>query len=105
MKIDQKSISVLQKFIVTNNGSSHSVSGLWHYWLLLPFKHQVFLRHIDFNVVRCAVIASPGFTKDQFHRHLFLEAERRQLRPIIENKSRIILAHASSGYKWGLVNG
>ncbi|XP_004495545.1 protein PELOTA 1 isoform X1 [Cicer arietinum] len=63
---------------------------------------QAFLRHIDFSVVRCAVIASPGFTKDQFHRHLFLEAERKQLRPIIENKSRIILVHASSGYKHSL---
>ncbi|KAL2949984.1 hypothetical protein AAZX31_20G206100 [Glycine max] len=65
---------------------------------------QAFLKHIDFNVVRCAVIASPGFTKDQFHRHLFLEAERRQLRPIIENKSRIILVHTSSGYKYGLLS-
>ncbi|OMO92939.1 Translation release factor pelota-like protein [Corchorus capsularis] len=63
---------------------------------------QAFLKHIDFNVVRCAVIASPGFTKDQFHRHLMLEAERRQLRPIIENKSRIILVHTSSGYKHSL---
>ncbi|KAH9670895.1 protein PELOTA 1 [Citrus sinensis] len=63
---------------------------------------QAFLKHVDFNVVRCAVIASPGFTKDQFHRHLLLEAERRQLRPIIENKSRIILVHTSSGYKHSL---
>ncbi|KAJ1409305.1 Translation release factor pelota [Sesbania bispinosa] len=63
---------------------------------------QAFLKHIYFNVVRCAVIASPGFTKDQFHRHLFLEAERRQLRPIIENKSRIILVHTTSGYKHSL---
>lgn len=63
---------------------------------------QAFLKHVDFNVVRCAVIASPGFTKDQFHRHLMLEAERRQLRPIIENKSRIILVHTSSGYKHSL---
>ncbi|KAK7269073.1 hypothetical protein RIF29_21789 [Crotalaria pallida] len=63
---------------------------------------QAFLKHIDFNVVRCAVIASPGFTKDQFHRHLFLEAERRQLRPIIENKSKIILVHTTSGYKHSL---
>ncbi|GFP90999.1 protein pelota 1 [Phtheirospermum japonicum] len=47
---------------------------------------QAFLKHVDFNVVRCAVIASPGFTKDQFHRHLLLEAERKQLRPVIENK-------------------
>lgn len=38
--------------------------------------------------------------QDQFHRHLFLEAERRQLRPIIENKSHIVLVHTSSGYKY-----
>ncbi|XP_022742594.1 protein PELOTA 1-like isoform X2 [Durio zibethinus] len=63
---------------------------------------SAFLKHVDFNVVRCAVIASPGFTKDQFHHHLLLEAERRQLRPIIENKSRIILVHTSSGYKHSL---
>ncbi|CAL5406863.1 unnamed protein product [Camellia sinensis] len=61
-----------------------------------------FLKHIDFNVVRCAVIASPGFTRDQFHRHLLLEAERKQLRPIIENKSCIILVHTTSGYKHSL---
>ncbi|XP_054805221.1 protein PELOTA 1 isoform X2 [Prosopis cineraria] len=63
---------------------------------------HAFLKHVDFNVVRCAVIASPGFTKDQFHRHLLLEAERKQLRPIIENKSRILLVHTSSGYKHSL---
>ncbi|GER53134.1 pelota, partial [Striga asiatica] len=63
---------------------------------------QAFLKHIDFNVVRCAVIASPGFTKDQFHKHLLLEAERKQLRPVIENKSRIILVHTTSGYKHSL---
>ncbi|PHU17047.1 Protein pelota -like protein [Capsicum chinense] len=63
---------------------------------------QAFVRHVDFKVVRCAVIASPGFTKDQFHRHLLLEAERKQLRRIIENKSRILLVHTTSGYKHSL---
>ncbi|KAM7254990.1 hypothetical protein ACFE04_020231 [Oxalis oulophora] len=68
------------------------------------FEHvlQAFLKHVDFGVVRCAVIASPGFTKDQFYRHLFLEAEQKQLRAIIENKSRIMLAHTTSGYKHSL---
>ncbi|CAN1271531.1 Protein PELOTA 1, partial [Linum perenne] len=61
-----------------------------------------FLKHVDFNVVRCAVIGSPGFTKDQFHRFLLLEAERKQLRSIIENKSKIILVHTTSGYKHSL---
>ncbi|KAL6146915.1 hypothetical protein ACLB2K_057591 [Fragaria x ananassa] len=63
---------------------------------------QAFLKYVDFSVVRCAVIASPGFTKDQFHRHLLLEAERKQLRSIIENKSRIVLVHTTSGYKHSL---
>ncbi|CAN1271523.1 Protein PELOTA 1 [Linum perenne] len=63
---------------------------------------QAFLKHVDFNVVRCAVIGSPGFTKDQFHRFLLLEAERKQLRSIIENKSKIILVHTTSGYKHSL---
>ncbi|KAJ4839345.1 CDP-diacylglycerol--glycerol-3-phosphate 3-phosphatidyltransferase [Turnera subulata] len=68
------------------------------------FEHvlQAFLKHIDFSVVRCAVIASPGFTKEQFRDHLLLEAERRQLRSIIENKSRIVLVHTNSGYKHSL---
>lgn len=63
---------------------------------------QAVLKHIDFKIVRCLVIASPGFTKDQFRDYLLLEAERRQLRPIIENKSRLILAHSTSGYKHSL---
>lgn len=63
---------------------------------------QAVLRHCDFSIVRCLVIASPGFTKDQFYSRLLLEAERRELRSVIENKSRIVLAHASSGYKHSL---
>ncbi|EEE61836.1 protein PELOTA 1 isoform X1 [Oryza sativa Japonica Group] len=68
------------------------------------FEHvlQAFLKHIDFEVVQCAVIASPGFTKDQFRDYMHLEAARRDLRLIIENKQRIVLAHAPSGYKHSL---
>eukprot|EP00258_Populus_trichocarpa_P033137 XP_024449156.1 protein PELOTA 1 [Populus trichocarpa] len=38
------------------------------------FEHllQAFLKHVDFNVVRCAVIASPGFTKVWILHHFFL---------------------------------
>ncbi|XP_031475906.1 protein PELOTA 1 [Nymphaea colorata] len=63
---------------------------------------QAVLKNVDFKVVRCLVLASPGFTKDQFHSFLLLEAERRELRSIIENKSRILLVHSSSGYKHSL---
>ncbi|CAK7344151.1 unnamed protein product [Dovyalis caffra] len=69
------------------------------------FEHvlKAFMKHVDFNVVRCAVIASPGDMKDQFHRYLLLEAERRsELKLIIKNKSRVVLAQTSSGNKHSL---
>lgn len=53
------------------------------------------LWHLNFFVLN---------VQDQFHRHLLLEAERKQLRPIIENKSRIILVHTTSGYKYALLS-
>ncbi|CAN6487258.1 unnamed protein product [Victoria cruziana] len=40
--------------------------------------------------------------QDQFYSFLLLEAERRELRSLIENKSRILLVHSSSGYKHSL---
>ncbi|KAI5068035.1 hypothetical protein GOP47_0016380 [Adiantum capillus-veneris] len=63
---------------------------------------QAVSRHIDFNVVRCLIIAGPGFTKDQLHSHMLSEATKRELRTIIDNKSKIVLVHASSGYKHAL---
>ncbi|KAI5055666.1 hypothetical protein GOP47_0029187 [Adiantum capillus-veneris] len=63
---------------------------------------QAVLRHIDFSVVRCLIIAGPGFTKDQLHSYMLSEATKRELRTIIDNKSKIVLVHASSGYKHAL---
>ncbi|XP_072966068.1 protein PELOTA 1-like [Typha angustifolia] len=56
-------------------------------------------RHVDFKVVRCLVIDSPGFRKVQFRKYMLEEAEGQLLQPILENKSQILVAHSSSGYK------
>ncbi len=37
-------------------------------------------RHVDWNIVRCLVIAGPGFMKDQFKEYLHAEAVRRDTR-------------------------
>ncbi|RAL51204.1 unnamed protein product [Cuscuta campestris] len=100
-----KSVTVSRSRIETSIPRKHGPAIAGYDKALNKFFNNVvdaFLKHIDFKLVRCAVIASPGFTKDQFHRHLLLEAERKQLRPIIENKSRIVLAHTTSGYKHSL---
>ncbi|CAM8911506.1 unnamed protein product [Rhodiola kirilowii] len=59
---------------------------------------QAFIKHADFSIIRCAVIAGPDSTKDLFYKHLLLEAQRKQLKPIIQNKSRIILVQTSTGH-------
>jgi len=45
------------------------------------------------------IFFSPLSYQDQFRDYMFLEAARRDLRVIIENKQRLVLAHATSGYK------
>jgi hypothetical protein len=50
------------------------------------------VRHVDWSIVKCLVIAGPGFAKDTFKSYLEAEAVRRDVRPLIENKASIITA-------------
>lgn len=63
---------------------------------------QSLLRHVNIadESVKVLVIASPGFVKDDFFTFLMQTASsgsRSELKPFIEHKSKIILAHSSSG--------
>jgi len=64
--------------------------------------YQALLRHIDFAKVKCVLVASPGFVKDDFFQYLLAESVRREDRPFIENKAKFILCKASSGHKHAL---
>lgn len=64
--------------------------------------YQAVLRHIDFTKIKCVVLGSPGFVKDDFFEYLKTESVRRDDRPLIENKSKFILCKASSGHKHAL---
>ena len=64
---------------------------------------QALLRHVDFGVVKCVVLAGPGFVKDQWWEWAQSESERRaELRAFMAARSRWVLCHASSGYKHAL---
>mmetsp|Transcript_13567 Transcript_13567/g.23825 ORF Transcript_13567/g.23825 Transcript_13567/m.23825 type:complete len:383 (-) Transcript_13567:665-1813(-) len=63
---------------------------------------QAVLRHVDFSVVKCLVLAGPGFAKDTLKEFMDKEAVRRDIRQLIENKDKIVLAPASSAYKHAL---
>lgn len=64
--------------------------------------YQAVLRHVDFAKIKCVVLGSPGFVKDDFFEYLKAESVRRNDRPLIENKSKFVLCRASSGHKHAL---
>eukprot|EP01119_Soliformovum_irregulare_P007286 TRINITY_DN1968_c1_g1_i1.p1 TRINITY_DN1968_c1_g1~~TRINITY_DN1968_c1_g1_i1.p1 ORF type:complete len:410 (-),score=116.18 TRINITY_DN1968_c1_g1_i1:40-1242(-) len=63
---------------------------------------QAMIRHFNFEVIKCIIIASPGFVKDQFYEYMMAEVIRQDMKTIMENKSKILLVHSSSGHKHAL---
>lgn len=63
---------------------------------------QGVLRHFNFEVLKCILVASPGFVKDQFCDYMFQQAVKNDWKSITENKSKFLLAHSSSGHKHSL---
>lgn len=63
---------------------------------------QAILRHINFDVVKCVLIASPGFIRDQFFEYMFQQALKTDNKVLLENKSKFMLVHSSSGFKHSL---
>eukprot|EP00800_Vazella_pourtalesii_P019893 TRINITY_DN6916_c1_g1_i1.p1 TRINITY_DN6916_c1_g1~~TRINITY_DN6916_c1_g1_i1.p1 ORF type:complete len:377 (-),score=74.35 TRINITY_DN6916_c1_g1_i1:175-1305(-) len=64
--------------------------------------YQSIALHIDFKIVKCVVLASPGFLKDQFHAFLIQTAVSKEDKNILENKAKFVLVHSSSGHKHAL---
>lgn len=60
---------------------------------------RAILEHLELDRLKVLLIASPGFVKDDFYRYMMAEASRHDLRPVIDNKSKIVLTHSSSGHK------
>ena len=59
---------------------------------------QAIERHIDFSVVKCVILASPGFVKDQFSEYMHAQAVRSQNKTLMENKGKFVAVHSSSGF-------
>lgn len=53
-------------------------------------------------VVKCILVASPGFVKDQFITYLLKEAVRQDNKVLLENRPKFMLVHSSSGHKYSL---
>jgi len=54
--------------------------------------------HVDFAVVRCLLLAGPGFAKDAFREYLLTEAQRVGDKAVLQHKDRVITAPVSTPY-------
>lgn len=63
---------------------------------------QGILRHVNFDVIKCVILASPGFVKDQFHQYMIQQATKLDNKVILDNRGKFLLVHASSGFKHSL---
>jgi len=63
---------------------------------------QALLRHVNFDVVKAIIVASPGFVRQQFFDFMYQQAVKSDNKLLFENKSKFLLVHSSSGYKHAL---
>merc|ERR1712098_405094 len=63
---------------------------------------QAIIRHVNFDVVKAVIIASPGFVRQQFFDYMYQQAVKTDNKLLFENKSKFLLVHSSSGFKHSL---
>jgi len=63
---------------------------------------QALLRHVNFDVVKAIIVASPGFVRQQFFDYMYQQAVKTDNKLLFENKGKFVLVHSSSGYKHAL---
>ncbi|CAO3702373.1 unnamed protein product [Rhizopus stolonifer] len=64
--------------------------------------YQAIIRHVNFDIIKAVIIASPGFVKDQIYNYIFNQAVKTGNKLIMENKSKFIQIHCSNGHKHAL---
>ena len=52
--------------------------------------------------IKCLVIASPGYTSREFYNWLMAQCSKRDLKEVSAHKSKIVMAHSSSGHMHSL---
>lgn len=51
---------------------------------------QAIQRHINFDVVKCVLVASPGFVREQFCDYMFQQAVKTDNKTLLENRSKFL---------------
>ena len=58
------------------------------------------MKNVDFNIIKCIVIASPGFYNQQFLDYCFkIGSQKEEFKEILSHKSKFLLVHSNSGHR------
>ncbi|KAI9344190.1 eRF1 domain 1-domain-containing protein [Zopfochytrium polystomum] len=80
-------------------GSSHHEKAVAKY---LDHVYQAILKHVNFDVVKVVIVASPGFYKEQLLEYVKATAVRTDNRAMQQALPKFLLVHCSSGQKHAL---
>jgi len=100
------SMTLVRKKIEVNIPRKHKSGVSQHDKALNKFFDEIIrniLKHVKFDVVKCVLLASPGFVKDLFFTHMINEANKGgEAKVLLEHRAKFVLVHASSGFKHSL---
>ena len=57
------------------------------------------VKELDFSIIKCVLVGSPGFLKNDFLEFMLETATKRGDLHILKNRSQFLCAHATSGHK------
>lgn len=62
-----------------------------------------FIRHVNLEQIKCVIVASPGFLREQFMTYFWEYVEKEGLKQqVAAHRSKFLLVHSSSGFKHAL---
>jgi len=68
----------------------------------LQKTYEAVVAHVNLEVVKCLLIAGPGFAKDSFREYLLERASRTANKELIAFRQNIVTAQASTAYLQGI---
>jgi len=100
------SMTLVRKKIEVNIPRKHKSGVSQHDKALNKFFDEIIrniLKHVKFDVVKCVLLASPGFVKDLFFTYMINEANKGgEAKVLLEHRAKFVLVHSSSGFKHSL---
>eukprot|EP00756_Hemistasia_phaeocysticola_P006504 Hpha_TRINITY_DN13865_c0_g1::TRINITY_DN13865_c0_g1_i2::g.69857::m.69857/K06965/PELO, DOM34, pelA; protein pelota len=99
------SMTILKQKVEMPIAGKRRASATQHDKSLIRFFDTVLraiLQHIRWDIVKCFLVCSPGFVRDDFYKHCMAECVKREgdkeAKELLQNKGKFVRAQCSSGY-------